>query len=97
MDQQEYRKSAWGLTFLYPLAAFLVFLAAQSPGVPQYFKRDWPFIVGGPVGAIVWWLVATTWRSWPSFFGGYLLGAIVCAIIVAVLEWIAAMINKQWD
>ena len=94
MDQKDYRRGAWALVFLYPLAAFLAFGSIQS-GMWHDFRRDWPFVVAGPIGVVVWYVVATTWHSWPSFIGGYLLGAVVCAVVVAALEWVAEMLKRQ--
>ncbi|UPT62974.1 MAG: hypothetical protein M0D54_22140 [Hyphomonadaceae bacterium JAD_PAG50586_4] len=89
MDQQKYRRKAWALIFLYPVAAFLVL--GISP--LHDFRRDWTYLLGGPIGALAWMWVAIETQSWWGIVAGYLVGALACALIVWALE---ALVGKLW-
>ncbi|WP_135211896.1 hypothetical protein [Vitreimonas flagellata] len=91
MDQQKYRRTAWALIFLYPVAAFVVF--AISP--LHDFRRDWPYTLAGPIGALSWIWVAVETRSWWGIAAGYLLGALLCALIVWALEAIVRKVRPD--
>ena len=88
------RKDVWTLSLLYPVAAFLVYLAGLN-AIPAFFQRGWPFFVGGPAELGVWILIAVAGRSWFAIIGGYFLGAVACLIIVVVIQAIAD--HLKWD
>jgi hypothetical protein len=97
MSDERSRPEPWGLFFLYPLAALLVFLGGQGGAAPDYFGRDWPHIVGGPAGVFVWWIVADAGRSWPTLAGGYLAGVAVSFVCVVVLRAIARRFRRTFE
>ena len=91
MDQKQYRRSAWALIFLYPLAAFLV---VRAPSFHD-FRRDWPYALAGPIGVLGWIWVAVETRSWWGIVAGYLIGALLCALIVWALEAIVRKVRPD--
>lgn len=98
MVEQRRSKEAWGLFFLYPLAAFLVILALKGGGPsPKRFGRDWPYILGGPIGALVWWLIVSAGQSWLAIFGGYLVGAGASLLAVWALRAIEQRYLRTFD
>ncbi len=94
MDRRQYRREAWLLTFLYPLAAVLVLVKLRGGLMFPHFGRDWPYIIAGPFGVLLWWLVFDWLRTWPGWFAGYLAGAALCAAVVWGIEFIAERVFR---
>ena len=61
------------------------------------FGRDWRYVFGGPIGALVWYVIAISGRSWLAIFGGYALGAAACLAAVLLLGVIARRVARDWD
>lgn len=98
MTEADYLRKTWGLLLLYPLAAFLVLLSSRAAGSPLHaFRRDWPYALGGPVGALSWWLVAAASHTWMAILVGYLVGVAACLSVVFALNWVSSQIARNFD